>query len=59
MIAGTEAFSRYFSEEAVTLAEEPNELFLVEGATHMSLYDHQGGRQARRVFRKALAASLI
>ncbi len=55
MIAGTEAFSRYFSEEAVTLAEEPNELFLVEGATHMSLYDHQGGRQARRVFRKALA----
>jgi uncharacterized protein len=39
MIAGTEAFSRYFSEEAVALAQEPKELLLIEGATHMSMYD--------------------
>lgn len=39
MIAGTEAFSRPYSDTAVALAGESGELFLVEGATHMSLYD--------------------
>lgn len=39
MIAGTKAFSRHYSEKAVALAQEPSELFLIEGATHMSLYD--------------------
>ncbi|MBT2595944.1 alpha/beta hydrolase [Arthrobacter sp. ISL-72] len=39
MIAGTEAFSRPYSEKAVEKASGPSELFLIEGATHMSLYD--------------------
>lgn len=39
MIAGTEADTRYFSELAVDRAKEPKELWLVEGATHIDLYD--------------------
>lgn len=39
MIAGTDADTRYFSEEAVDRAAEPKELFLVEGASHIDLYD--------------------
>ncbi|WP_329600020.1 alpha/beta hydrolase [Streptomyces pseudovenezuelae] len=39
MIAGTEAFSRPYSEKAVSQTPASSELFLVEGATHMSLYD--------------------
>jgi fermentation-respiration switch protein FrsA (DUF1100 family) len=39
MIAGTKADTRYFSEVAIEKAKEPKELFLIEGATHISLYD--------------------
>jgi fermentation-respiration switch protein FrsA (DUF1100 family) len=39
MIAGTKADTRYFSEMAIEKAKEPKELFLIEGATHISLYD--------------------
>ncbi|MFG2423955.1 alpha/beta hydrolase [Streptomyces sp. NPDC048448] len=39
MIAGTEADTAYFSREAVEMAGEPKELFWVEGATHIDLYD--------------------
>ncbi|MDA3644247.1 alpha/beta hydrolase [Saccharopolyspora indica] len=39
MIAGTDADTRYFSEEAIEKAAEPKELFLVDGATHIGLYD--------------------
>lgn len=39
MIAGTEADTRYFSELAVSRANEPKELFLIEGASHIDLYD--------------------
>ncbi|MFI5618010.1 alpha/beta hydrolase [Streptomyces sp. NPDC051567] len=39
MIAGTEADTAYFSREAIEKAEEPKELFWIEGATHIDLYD--------------------
>ncbi|WP_433571243.1 alpha/beta hydrolase [Streptomyces sp. CA-251247] len=39
MIAGTEADTAYFSREAIGRAREPKELFWVEGATHIDLYD--------------------
>ncbi|MFK0159464.1 alpha/beta hydrolase [Streptomyces sp. NPDC090499] len=39
MIAGTDADTLYFSEEGVAKAAEPKELFLIEGASHIDLYD--------------------
>jgi uncharacterized protein len=39
MIAGTKADTRFFSEMAIEEAKEPKELFLIEGATHVDLYD--------------------
>lgn len=39
MIAGTEADTLYFSELAISRASEPKELFLIEGATHIDMYD--------------------
>lgn len=38
-IVGSAADSAYFSEQAYEKAKEPKELFKVEGATHISLYD--------------------
>ena len=38
-IAGADAHSREFSEEAYRLAAEPKELFIVPGAGHVDLYD--------------------
>ena len=39
MIAGTKADTLYFSELAIQQAKEPKELFLIEGASHIDLYD--------------------
>lgn len=39
MIAGTDADTRYFTEEAIAQATEPKELFWIDGASHMDLYD--------------------
>lgn len=38
-IAGENAVSKYFSEDAYRKAAEPKELFVVPGATHVDLYD--------------------
>jgi fermentation-respiration switch protein FrsA (DUF1100 family) len=38
-IAGSIADSKYYSEEAYNKSAEPKELFLVEGASHIDLYD--------------------
>ncbi|KAF9307126.1 hypothetical protein BG003_000783, partial [Podila horticola] len=39
LIAGTKADTLCYSEQAYQLAKEPKELYLVEGATHIDLYD--------------------
>lgn len=38
-IAGTQAHSREFAEDAYYLAAHPKELFWIEGASHVDLYD--------------------
>lgn len=40
-IHGEKAHSRYFSETAYASAEEPKELVIISGATHIDLYDDQ------------------
>jgi uncharacterized protein len=39
IIAGSEAHSRYFSEDAYKAAEEPKELMIIPNAVHVDLYD--------------------
>ncbi|WP_064711488.1 alpha/beta hydrolase [Rhizobium bangladeshense] len=39
LIAGENAHSRFFSEQAIEKAAEPKELFIVPGAGHVDLYD--------------------
>lgn len=39
MIAGSNADTRFFSEMAIEKAKEPKELVLIEGATHIDMYD--------------------
>lgn len=39
MIAGSRADSLYFSRDAVERAKAPKELFLVDGASHIDMYD--------------------
>jgi uncharacterized protein len=41
MIAGSDADTRYFSELAIEKALEPKELVLIEGASHIDLYDKE------------------
>lgn len=40
LIAGDQAHSREFSEQAYSLAAEPKELLWIEGANHVDLYDN-------------------
>lgn len=39
LIAGENAHSRYFSEDAFKAAAEPKELMIIQGADHVALYD--------------------
>lgn len=39
LIAGENAHSRYFSEDAFKAAAEPKELLIIKGADHVDLYD--------------------
>lgn len=39
MIAGENAHSRYFSEDAYKMASEPKELMIIPNAVHVDLYD--------------------
>lgn len=39
VIAGSEAHSRYFTEDAYKAAAEPKEIMIIEGADHVDLYD--------------------
>lgn len=39
LIAGENAHSRYFSEDALAAASEPKELMIIPGADHVDLYD--------------------
>ncbi|RAH61507.1 dienelactone hydrolase domain-containing protein [Aspergillus piperis CBS 112811] len=57
MIAGEEAETLHYSEEAVRLAREPKELFVVPGMGHFDLYDRLevSGPKLVRFFREALA----
>lgn len=41
IIAGSEAHSRYFSEDAHDAAAEPKELVIIDGADHVDLYDRK------------------
>ncbi|WP_010142268.1 alpha/beta hydrolase [Oceanicola sp. S124] len=42
LIAGSEAHSRYFSEDAHAAARDPRELVIIDGADHCDLYDQKG-----------------
>ncbi|MCC9624737.1 alpha/beta hydrolase [Thalassospira sp. MA62] len=39
VIAGSEAHSRYFTEDAYAAAAEPKEMLIIDGADHVDLYD--------------------
>jgi uncharacterized protein len=39
LIAGENAHSRYFSEDAYKAAAEPKELLIIPNANHVDLYD--------------------
>jgi fermentation-respiration switch protein FrsA (DUF1100 family) len=39
LITGSKADTRYFSEEAYTKANDPKELFEIQGASHIDMYD--------------------
>jgi uncharacterized protein len=39
MVVGTQAVSKWMGEEAVKRAQAPKELFWIEGASHVDLYD--------------------
>jgi fermentation-respiration switch protein FrsA (DUF1100 family) len=60
LIAGSDAGSKWQSEKAHKLAKGPKELFIIKGATHMSLYDRDVGKAVPKLtafFAKNLKSS--
>ena len=57
MVAGSEADTLYFNKDAISVAKEPKELFIVQGETHTDLYDHTDGVMPKLVdfFKEHLA----
>jgi hypothetical protein len=53
----SEADTRYFSELAIEKALEPKELILIEGASHIDLYDKERNSLSGRRWRKWWGAS--
>ena len=41
LVAGENAHSRYYSEDAYAAAAEPKELMIIPGADHVDLYDNR------------------
>jgi fermentation-respiration switch protein FrsA (DUF1100 family) len=41
LIAGSKAETLYFSQDAYKMAKDPKELVIIEGASHMDLYDKE------------------
>jgi fermentation-respiration switch protein FrsA (DUF1100 family) len=39
LIAGSKADTKFFSEQAYEIAKGKKELFIIDGATHIALYD--------------------
>jgi fermentation-respiration switch protein FrsA (DUF1100 family) len=39
LIAGSEADTKVYSDQAYALSNGPKELFVIDGATHIALYD--------------------
>ncbi|MDW3117961.1 MAG: alpha/beta hydrolase [Roseovarius pacificus] len=39
LVAGSEAHSRYFTEDAYAAAADPKEIMIIDGADHVDLYD--------------------
>ncbi|KAK5713826.1 hypothetical protein LTS12_027858, partial [Elasticomyces elasticus] len=40
MIAGSAADTLYFTQAAIDQAQEPKEMYVIRGLTHIDLYDH-------------------
>ncbi|KAL5339814.1 hypothetical protein BJX70DRAFT_362579 [Aspergillus crustosus] len=40
MIAGADADTLYYTQEAISIAQEPKEMFMIPGLMHINLYDH-------------------
>lgn len=45
VIGGTKSDSKHFQQETYDAAEEPKELFWIDGATHNDLYDVEKATQ--------------
>ncbi|OAP56372.1 hypothetical protein AYL99_09551 [Fonsecaea erecta] len=56
LITGTKAATKWYSEDGIVKAEEPKELYVIDGLTHADLYDKvdDAGTKCAEVFVKYL-----